>query len=85
MAQKGIQGRSITGMWIDEVYDPFYYRAGWELTFILWPRRCVLSNKLMWLKYAYKGTAMWTGPGDPVYEYRWHDKTEHLIWKLKGN
>lgn len=85
MARKGIQGRSITGMWIDDAYDSFYSRASWVMSFCWLPRRCSLSNKLQWLKYAYKGTAMWTGPGTPVYEYMWHDKAEHLIWKLKGN
>lgn len=74
----------VTGM---DDYDrsSFYYRAGWEYKFSFWPRRCLISNKLIWLKYGYKGTAMWTGPGTPVYEYQWHDATEHLIWKLKGN
>lgn len=70
---------------MDENFDPFYNRADWTMKFCWLPRRCVLSNKLMWLKYAYKGTAMWTGPGEPVYEHRWHDKQEHLIWKIKGN
>lgn len=79
-------------MWPGFTYMPipgedssFYRRAGWELKFSFWPRRCLISNKLIWLKYGYKGTAMWTGPGTPVYEYQWHDITEHLIWKLKGN
>ena len=78
-------GRSITGVLFDEEYDPFYNRAEWSMRFCWLPHRCALSNKLMWLKYAYKGTAMWTGPGEPVYEHRWHDKQEHLIWKIKGN
>jgi hypothetical protein len=26
---------------------------------------------------------MWSGPGDPVYEYKWHSKTEHIIYQLK--
>ena len=70
---------------MDENFDPFYNRADWTMKFCWLPRRCVLSNKLMCLKYAYKGTAMWTGPGEPVYEHRWHDSKEHIIWKLKGN
>ena len=81
----GFGGKVITGMWVDEQYDPFYNRAKWSMSFCWIPRRCTLSNKLQWLKYAYKGTAMWTGPGEPVYEHRWHNKQEHLIWKLKGN
>jgi hypothetical protein len=34
---------------------------------------------------AYEQTAMWTGPGDPVFEYRYYDKNEFLIEKIKGN
>ena len=63
----------------------FYRKAGWELKFVVWPKRCVLSNRLIWLESAYKGTAVWTGPGTPVYEFAWHSSKEHVIWKLKGN
>jgi hypothetical protein len=37
----------------------------------------------IWLKFGYKGTAMHFGPGDPVFEHHWHDKNEHIVWKLK--
>ena len=50
----------------------------------MWPRRCYFTNKILFLKYVYKQTAMWTGPGDPVFEYRWYDKEEFLVNKLKG-
>jgi len=26
---------------------------------------------------------VWTGPGESVFEDRWHNTTEHIIWKLK--
>jgi hypothetical protein len=54
---------------------PFYNsrdRVGW------------LSDKRLWLQFAYRKVAMWTGPGEPVFEYRWYDKDEYLIAKLKG-
>lgn len=70
---------------VTEEYDPFYNRAKWELKFSFLPRRCDISNKLCWFKYAYQGTAVWQGPGEDAIEKRWHDNTEHLIWKLKGN
>ena len=73
----------IPGM--DELSVMFYSRAEWETHFSLWPRRCELSNKLLWLKQAVKGTAVWHGPGEPAVECRWHDAKEHLVWKLKGN
>lgn len=70
----------------DPVYDNhiFYRKAKWQLKTPLWPRRCELSNKWLWLKKAYEGVAAWTGPGDPVYEYRWHSQDEHLIWIIKN-
>jgi hypothetical protein len=38
----------------------------------------------MWLKIAYKGTAMWTGPGSPVFEYKWISKEDFLFARLAG-
>lgn len=62
----------------------FDTRAKWKLAFVWWPSRCDITDKRLWLCMAYRGTAMWTGPGDPVYETRWHEKNEHLIWEIKG-
>lgn len=58
---------------------------GWETKISFWPRRCYYSNKLLWFKFAYKGTAMWTGPGEPVFEHRWIDKNQYLLEKVKGS
>ena len=55
-----------------------------SIVFVMWPRRCYFTNKILFLKYVYRQTAMWTGPGDPVFEYRWYDKEEFLVNKLKG-
>jgi hypothetical protein len=57
---------------------------GWELKLSIWPRRCYYTNKSIWLKCGYKGVAMWTGPGESVFEYRWIEKNEFLIKRLKG-
>lgn len=66
--------------------DPFYRRCvGWQLKFVWWPARCHITGKSLWLEYAYQGTSVLTGPGDPILEYRWHDRHEHLFWKIKGN
>lgn len=73
---------------ITELYfqDWFYRRClGWQLKLVLWPTRCDISGKWLWLEYAYQGYSILTGPGDPIEETRWHDKAEHLVWKLKGN
>jgi hypothetical protein len=60
------------------------YAISTELKFMFWPRRCYFSNKLLWFVFAYRKTAMWTGPGDPVFEYRFYDKNEYLVNRIKG-
>ncbi|CAB4126004.1 hypothetical protein UFOVP181_234 [uncultured Caudovirales phage] len=62
----------------------FYRRATWEKTFVLWPRTCDQSGKRIWLEYAYKGTRMITGPGDPVFLFRWVNRKEYVFAQLKG-
>jgi hypothetical protein len=66
-----------------QTYDAFQDRALWRLKFIWWPKRCELSNRLLWLTFAYQGTATWTGPGEPIDEHRYHEPVEHIIWQLK--
>lgn len=60
-------------------------RISWKLKYSFLPRRCNLSNELIWLKYAYKGTELITGPGEPVVNYYWHSVHEHIIWILKND
>lgn len=64
-------------------YDPFYDRCGAELSFAWFPHRCALTNKLIWLTVGYRLTSVWMGPGSDVVEHRWHNKLEHIFWKLK--
>lgn len=64
-------------------YDPFYDRViGTELKFAWLPKICEISGKKIWLKRGYRLTRMITGPGDIIFEYRWHDKNAHIVWKL---
>lgn len=69
--------------WKSRYGDPFNSKAVWALKFIWFPKTCGITRRMLWLEWAYEGVAVWTGPGEPVYEYRWHDKFEHLIWELK--
>lgn len=64
--------------------DGFYERANWILKFSWLPQRCCKTGKPIWLKKGYKGTVIWTGPGDPVVESRWLEKDRFLILRLKG-
>jgi hypothetical protein len=62
----------------------FYIRAEWQLCRVKWPHRCEISRRRLWPgTWAYRGRAMYTGPGEPVFETRWHDREEHIIWQLK--
>lgn len=64
-------------------YDYFYEKViGTEIKFAWLPETCHISGKRIWLKYGYRMTRIITGPGDSIFEYRWHDKNEHIIWKL---
>lgn len=65
----------------DDFYGNRYLGA--KYTFAWLPKRCDISGKYIWLKHGYKLTAIWHGPGSSVFEERWHDSTEHIIWKLK--
>ncbi len=66
-------------------YDHFWDRADWYYKFAWWPCRCEISKKRIWLKRAYKGIRMITGPGDPVFIIKWLTKEEFLFQRLKGN
>ena len=71
---------------LDQVqsYDYFYDKLiGTELKFAWLPQKCDISGKRIWLKYGYRVTAMWTGPGEPIFEHKWHDKNAHIMWLLK--
>ena len=64
--------------------DGFYRRCvGWELSFAWLPERCDLTGRRIWLKEAWRGTSVLTGPGEPIIEHRWHDRDEHLVFLLK--
>lgn len=64
-------------------YDPFYDRMlGTEYKFAWLPQTCDISGKKIWLKKGYRLTRMITGPGDAIFEYRWHDKNAHIMWLL---
>jgi len=66
-----------------QAYDHFYERMiGTEYKFAWLPKRCDISGERIWLKYGYRLTRIITGPGESIFEYRWHDKNTHIIWKL---
>ncbi len=66
-------------------HDFFYERCiEKKLTWSFLPRRCYSSGKVIWFTTGYKLTAMYTGPGEPIYEYRWFDRKEYIICLITG-
>lgn len=69
---------------IDRLDGHFYMRAQWKLCWVTWPQRCNLTGRRLWPgTLAYRGRALYHGPGEPVEDIKWHDRHEHLIWQLK--
>jgi hypothetical protein len=64
--------------------ENFYRKAVWRERFAWTPKRCNLSYKVLWLSKCMMGVAMYTGPGGPVFEFKWHNYKEHTIWLLKN-
>ena len=58
--------------------------VGRQLKFALFPGRCYITKRIMWLEYAYCVTAMYrTDDINFSYEHRWYSKDEYLIARLK--
>lgn len=73
-------------IYMPDDYDDkrFLSRAWTHLKWLLWPRRCYVSGKWMWLTRAYRADYVITGPGEPAVWTRWYSTTEFLILQLKG-
>jgi hypothetical protein len=63
------------------VYD---YILIWNLQFCWFPKKCHRSNKLIWLKHAYKGIHKLTGPGYNIDVEVWHHPYEHMRFILEA-
>ena len=65
--------------------------VGRQLKFVLFPRRCYITKRRIWLESAYCVTAMYRPDfsiyrTDSIYvgyEHRWYTKNEYLIARLK--
>lgn len=64
----------------------YYFKQrtmGRQLKFALFPRRCYITKRRIWLELAYCVTAMFRGADIFNYEHRWYSKDEYLIARLK--
>ena len=62
--------------------DMFYNRCWWETVFAWKPVQCDLTGKKLWLKRVRKGTSVWPFGDRNMYEYRYHETKQHLVWVL---
>jgi hypothetical protein len=68
-----------------KAYDPFKRRCiGTDYKFTFLPKTCHITGKRLWLKNAYRQTAIITGSGESIFEFRLYNKYKFLIARLKG-
>lgn len=68
-------------------YDPGVFdrlfKFSWIYTFAWLPQRCNLTNKIIWLKKAYKGIEIRDRFGMDVYDmFIWHEEAAHIKYLL---
>ena len=49
----------------------------------IWPRRCRISKRILWLEPAYTVSRIITGPGTPEYESFWLAAEEFIAARLR--
>jgi hypothetical protein len=69
----------------EQLLEPYVKQAQhWQLKFAIMPHRCAVSGQQIWMEYAYRGTRTIIGPGTPVVEHFWINRSEFVIWRLKN-
>jgi len=69
----------------EQLMEPYIKRVqDWQLKFAVVPHRCAVSGQQIWLESAYRGTRIVTGPGTPIVEHFWINRSEFVIWRLKN-
>lgn len=63
--------------------NPYLKLATWDLHFCIIPRKCVISDKLIWLTHAYKGRRVISNTENYKVENYYMSVNEFLIWSLK--
>lgn len=55
-----------------------------ELVRAIWPQRCAITNKWLWIKPAIRVRTVFTGPGTPILIDRWIEPKAYTLQCLKG-
>jgi hypothetical protein len=56
----------------------------WDLVFVIWPRRCKITQRRIWYEWCYRGFTFITGPGEPVEEYVYLTTETFIVESLAG-
>ena len=55
-----------------------------KLKWCIWPRRCYITNKILWLRLAYRSRRSFRiEDNNFIQEDRWYDRNEFIIMRLK--
>ena len=65
-----------------EYLDPYLRDAAWEVHFCITPRRCLFTNRILWLRKCYRGRRVVSGPGGDA-EFYYASTSGWLLWALK--
>lgn len=57
-------------------------QVDWRKKFSWLPRRCTISDRLIWFRYGYFSITYYSH--DWYYEVDWHDANEHILWELRN-
>lgn len=62
---------------VEDGRKSYYQNATWRRVFLLLPQICDLTGRLMWFKFAFKGTVLWTVADEVTWrDVRYADITE---------
>jgi hypothetical protein len=68
-----------------EMKDPFKEcRTTTKYTFAFFPHKCHSSGKRIWLRRAYRQTAIEHWSDGPDYHHRWFTPVEYTLGRLRG-
>lgn len=63
----------------------FLDEASVSLKWSIWPRRCSMTNKLLWFTRAYRASVT-KRTGDITFTtwHRWYEKKKFILWRIKN-
>lgn len=73
---------TIDTVWTELCSNVWMIHGRWSERWCIFPRKCQISGRLLWMCKAYRGRLLLLGPGGAEEETRWHGANEHLVWLM---